>query len=50
MLHTSVEFASRQDNHPDVGHGILLGKQIADVHSQGAIEEDCQEFKADDAL
>ncbi|KAL6402495.1 Glucose-repressible protein Grg1 [Ilyonectria robusta] len=47
---TAVDLACCQDNHPDAGLGVLLGKAVADVDGQGTIKEDGQQLETDNAL
>lgn len=46
----AVELAGSQDDHPEASLGAALGDEVGDVEGNGAIEEDGQEFQANDAL
>lgn len=46
----AVELASGQDDHPEASLGAALGDEVGDVEGNGAIEEDGEEFQANNTL
>ena len=48
--HTAIQLGRGEDDHEDVGTGVLLCNVVADPDAHGADDKDGQQLQADDAL